>query len=131
VFLNEANLPSTRQWQEALDGLAVNVRLDESVDTTQHSGFWPVLMGGSQSGFEYYSGTLADAFGGEPPEGLGDREYVVNLVTHSDIRELQCAMFAAAALAIEVDGAVFDDDSGGLIDGAALVEQARAIVLPR
>jgi hypothetical protein len=39
-------------------------------------------------------------------------------------------MFAAAALAIAYDGAVFDDESGGLIDGRALLDQANAIPPP-
>jgi len=38
-------------------------------------------------------------------------------------------MFAAAALGIETDGFIFDDDSEGLMQPSELLERARAIDL--
>lgn len=55
---------------------------------------------------------------------------MVNFVTHSDLQELRCAMTAAAALATVTDGVVFDDESGGLIDGSVLLQQAQKIDPP-
>lgn len=81
-------------------------------------------------GFEYYTGSVADMFGGPPPDGLDMGDFVVNFVMHSDLQELLCSMIAAAALATVADGVVFDGESGGLIDGSALLEQARTIDPP-
>jgi hypothetical protein len=130
VFLAKASLPTTDVWQGALDGLGIDVHLDESIETASHSGFWPVRCGTSQLGFEYYAGPVAEIFGGEPPVGIGVRDYVVNLVTHSDLQELRCALLAAAALAIETDGVVFDDETGGLTTGSSLLEEAGTIDPP-
>lgn len=41
VFLEQAKLRTTERWQHALDQLGFDVHLDDSVDTAQHSGFWP------------------------------------------------------------------------------------------
>ena len=127
VFLSASNLPTTAEWQDGIDRLGVNVRLDESIDSANHSGFWPAQCGSGQLGFEYYTGSVADTFGAQGPDGLGGRDFVANFVTHSDLQELRCAMIAAAALATLADGVVFDDKTGGLIVGSALLEQAQTI----
>jgi hypothetical protein len=46
------------------------------------------------------------------------------------MQELRCAMLAAAALATETGGLVLDDESGELVDGATLLEQAQTLPPP-
>lgn len=127
VFLSESSLPTTAQWQDALDRLGVDMRLDGSIDAADHSGFWPAQCGSRRVGFEFYTGPVAERFGAQPPDGLGGRDFVANFVTHSDLQELRCAMLAAAALATETGGVVLDPQSGALMDGSTLLMEAQTI----
>jgi hypothetical protein len=129
VFLKRESLPSTAAWQRALDRLGIDVKLDATIEAVNHSGYWPARVGGQRSGFEILVGPIADVFGRAAPLGVDERDTVADFVTHSDMRELQCSMFAAAGLGIETDGLIFDDDADGLMQPAELLEQARAIDL--
>jgi hypothetical protein len=129
VFLKRESLPSTAAWQGAVDRLGIDVQLDASIEVASHSGYWPARLGGQPSGFEILVGPIPDVFGRAAPPGLDERNIAVDFVTGSDMRELQCSMFAAAALGIETDGLIFDDDSEGLMQPSELLEQARAIDL--
>lgn len=130
VFLSKPKMLTAAEWQTAIDRLGVDVHLDESIDAAQHSGFWPADCGSRRLGFEYYAGSIADTFGASPPAGLGDRDFVVDFVTHSDLLELRCAMICAAALAIETGGLTLDDGTGELVHGVTLLEQALTIPPP-
>lgn len=130
VFLSESSLPTTAQWQEAIDRLGVDVLLDGSIDTADHSGFWPTQCGPRALGFEFSTGRVSDSFGAQPPDGLGGRDFVASFVTRSDLQELRCAMLAAAALATETGGVVLYPQSGALMDGSALLTEAQAIDPP-
>jgi hypothetical protein len=127
VFLRERDLPSTAQWQAALDQMGVDLQLDSTVEPGDHSGYWPARLAGEESGFEFFRGSLEDEFGAEPPEGLNGRDHVVSLLTHSDVQELRCAMYALAALALASDGLCFDEETGGVRDASAVLEEARSI----
>jgi hypothetical protein len=127
VFLREADLPSTSQWQATLDQLGIDLQLDTTVEPNGHSGYWPARFGGQDSGFEYFCGSIPDAFGAPPPDGLNDRDYVVNLVTHSDMHELRCAMYAASALAAVCDGLCFDEEADALTTATAVLHEAHSI----
>lgn len=129
VFLKRENLPSTAAWQQALDRLGIDIQLYAGIEAASHSGYWPARLGGQPSGFEIFVGPIADVFGGAAPAGVDERDTVADFVTHSDMRELQCSMFVAAALGIEADGLISDDDTEGLMPPAELLEQARAIDL--
>jgi hypothetical protein len=127
VFLRQEDLPSTSKWQVALDQLGIDLQLDPTVEPSLHAGFWPARLGGEHAGFEYYSGSIPDAFGAAPPDGLNGRDYVVNLVTHSDLHELRCAMYAASALASLCDGVCLDEETGELTSASAVLQEARSI----
>jgi hypothetical protein len=127
VFMREQDLPSTSRWQAALDGLDVGLQLDATPDPATHSGYWPVKTSAQVSGFEYFAGPLADAFGAQPPVEVEDRDFVVDLVTHSDMQELRSAMYAACALALECNGVIVDGESGTVMTTAELRTQANSI----
>lgn len=127
VFIERSRLPTTAQWQSALDRFGTGLKLDAGLASDAHSGYWPATIDGHQSGFEYYLGSTEEAYGGDAPAELGRRDLAVDLVTHSDLRELRCSMMAAAALAHVADGLAFDESTGGLVVGTALLEQALAI----
>src|SRR5688500_7153276 len=73
VFLG-GHLPSPSEWQAELDRLGINLRLDEGINPSTHSGYWPALVDGEPSGFEFYSGGVTDVFGTPAPTGIGDRD---------------------------------------------------------
>jgi hypothetical protein len=127
VFLREVDLPTTSQWQSALDELAAKIQLDPSVEPRHHAWYWPASVAGAESGFEFFHGTIGEAFGGTPPDGLNGRDHVVNFVTHADIQELRCAMYAAAALVSVSDGRYFDEESSGFKEVVAVLEEAGTI----
>lgn len=60
---------------------------------------------------------------------IGSRDAVATFTTHSDMRELKSSMLAAATLAELSGGLVFDEDTGGVLPGARLLDEARSIVL--
>jgi hypothetical protein len=128
VFMKHESLPSTAAWQGALDRLGIDVQLEASIEAVSHWGYWPARVGGQPSGFEILVGPISDVFGRAAPPGVDERDTVVDFVTHSDMRELQCSMFVAAVLGIETDGLIFDD-TDGLMQPTDLLEQARAIDL--
>ena len=128
-------LPETREHavdgalQRALDRLGIDVQLDASIEAVSHSGYWPARLDGRPSGFEILVGPIPEVFGRTAPPGVDERDIAADFVTHSDIRELQCSMLAAAVFGIETDGLIFDDDTEGLMQPTELLEQARAIDL--
>ena len=128
VFLGR-HLPPLPDWQTELDRLGIDLRLDEGINPSSHSGYWPASVDGEPSGFEFYSGGVTDVFGTPAPPGIGDRDVVANFVTHSNMQELKCSMLAGAALAMLADGVVFDEDSGGTMDGEEFLAQARSMEL--
>ena len=127
VFLRESDLPSTFEWQAGIDTLGVDMRLHEEPEPNTAAGYWPVAIRGIASGFEFYAGSIENAFGTPTPEGIGERDFAVNLVTHSDMRELECSLYAAAALASVAGGVGFDEETGGIMPFAALLDEARSI----
>ena len=126
VFLRDDRLPSRAEWQTALDIEDACITLDTVDDLREFSGYWPAKFDGHDSGFEWLYGPVADTFG-ELPEGAGDRRHAVDFVTHSDMRELVCALFAAGVLAKLADGLFFDEESASLVSGERAIEIARLI----
>lgn len=129
VFIHSAELPSASVWQAAIDRLGLDLQLDQSIDSRSHTGFWPAKAAGHDTGFEFFAGPIPDWFGGPVPVQAGDRDWVVDLVTHSDMRELQAAMYAAAGLVEGSNGTVFDEASEGILELSALLQEARGIPL--
>lgn len=127
VFIRDERLPTVAEWQKALDRAAVEIQLEDVGGLRTHEGYLPAVHRGNSSGFEWCYGTIADNFGAEPPAGLGDRQHVIDFITHSDMRELVCAMVAGAVLAQLTDGLVFDEESGNLIKGDAAMEIAKRV----
>ena len=126
IFLNDDRLPSRDQWQAALDAENIKITLDEVDDLRDFSGYWPAKFDGHDSGFEWFYGPATETFG-ELPSGVGERDHAVNFVTHSDMRELACAMLVAGVLARLTDGKLLDEESDELVNGERALEIAREI----
>ena len=124
LFVRE-QLPTVKQWQAALAGAGLNIKLDPEVDDLpSFTGYLPAVFDDHPSGFEFYFDTAENAFG-ERPDALGDRTHAVTFSTHSDIRELVCALYAAGALAKLTDGLLFDEDSGEFLDSDRILKMAK------
>lgn len=126
VFLRKEALPETAAWQAELDRLAISVQLDGDVDPRAHTGYWPATIDGADSGFEFYTDPVDETFD-EPLPGLEDRDLVARFVTHSDLTELRCSMYAAAALASVTSGVYFDEETGEVAPAQRLLDEARSI----
>ena len=107
VFLNDDRLPAWRELQRALDELGAGLVLDDVNDLRAHTGFWPMKHKGHDSGAEWFYDSVAEALH-DVPEETGGRTHMVSLVTHSEMRELVCAMYVAAALVKFTDGVGYD-----------------------
>ena len=115
LFVRES-LPTVAQWQEAIAAAGLNIELDPEIDDlAAFTGYLPAVFNEQPAGFEFYFDTAENAFGERPP-AIGDRTHAVTFATHSEIRELVCALYAAAALAKIADGLMFDEESGGFVD---------------
>jgi hypothetical protein len=117
------------EWQAALDQASTGIVLGSVSDLRRSRGYLPLTYCGHRSGFEWYYGTLARNFTAPLPDGLGDRSHAASFVTHSDLRELICAVMAGAVLASLANGLMFDENTGGVIDGNAALERARRLEL--
>jgi len=126
VFLRSDRLPTMAQLQHAMDEAEAGIRLEDVGDLRTHTGYWPVLHHGQESGFEWYV-EGADDVGLTLPGDLGERDCTVRFVTHSDLREYVCAATTAAIVAQCSDGLVYDEESEALIDGAAALELAKRV----
>ena len=126
-FIRDDRLPTVQQWQSALDSAGVGIVLGNIGDLRKHSGYLPAKRRELTTGFEWVYGSLAETYGGDPLEGLGDRGHVIDVITHSRMDELVCGIYAVAVLAQLTDGLYLDEDSGELVTGAAALEIARKI----
>jgi hypothetical protein len=126
-FVRDAKLPSVPQWQAALDRAGVGIVLEDVGDLRALTGYLPATHRGHPSGFEWFYGPLAENFGGDRPEGLDGREYVINCVTHSDMRELVRGLVACSVLSQMADGVFLDEESGGLLGPDDALAQALSL----
>ncbi|MGD9644623.1 MAG: hypothetical protein AB7U73_02860 [Pirellulales bacterium] len=127
AFLRDDRLPTIEQWQDALARENLDIVLENVGGLREHIGYLPATHRGQQSGFEWFYGSIADVYGDPAPSGLGDRQHAIDCVTHSDMRELVCAMLSLAVLAQLADGLVYDEESNELISGQAALKIAREI----
>ncbi len=125
-FVRDARMPTILQWQTELDQAAMGIVLENVGELCTHKGYLPATHRGHQSGFEWYYGPLVETFGDDPPDGLDGRRHAINCVTHSDMRELACALAACSVLAQLADGMFYEEESGGLVDPAAAMAEAQS-----
>jgi hypothetical protein len=122
VYLHEERLPSRDEWQRAIADAGISLKLDD-VSTTEHSGFLPVRLDGEDCVFEFHYGPVDPEQDGDMLPSVGGRNRIVELVMHGG-RELdsRAAMLAAAVLARQSDGILFDPQGGDLADGSEVFD---------
>jgi hypothetical protein len=127
VVLNSGRLPNVESWQAELGRLSAPVELDRTVDPASHTGFWPIHIDGTASGFEFLTGSVSDCLGDLAPNQIDGRDLVAQFTTHSDMSELRGSMLAAAGLASLTNGLIVDGETGELTTIEELLDQERSI----
>ena len=117
VYLRRDLLPSSSEWQKAVDEAGLEIKFDDFVIDRQ-TGFLPVIFKGSKSGFEFSVHNRDD---GEDFDEIrvrvGERDTIAAFYTHSDLVEFVCAYCAAAVLAKLADGVYYDPQEGVILSG--------------
>jgi hypothetical protein len=126
VFLRSDRIPSPTAWQEAIQKHGFPVALDLEFDPASSSGFRPCTHGGVASGFEFYlDDAVLDGLDSAARTLVGDRNKMISLVTHSDMREAATSAIAAGVLAIVADGVLYDTEGGEFVLATDAVNWAR------
>jgi hypothetical protein len=115
------------EWQQAIDGLGFDVRLDSSVDPATHGGFWPAVFDGRETGFEFYINPSKEVLRGYPhiKSRAAGSEQCASFVLHSDMLELCAASASAAALTSLTNGIWYYADGDVIYDAGEAVASAR------
>ena len=130
VLLQSSRLPDPSQWQAEIDRLGFDVKLDPDFTAATHSGYLPVMLNGSDSGFEFDVGPASEIAETYPDfVRLSDgQDCSANFSWGGDLDEMACAMVASAALARLCDGVWFDPQEGKCHDADGAIEAARAAI---
>ena len=113
VFFESARLPNAKAWADAIRSSGFDLQLDTTFDLRTASGFRPCEHERTASGFEYYFGPSNECVetNSLDPAKIGVRDVCVQLVTHSDMRELMCATLAGAVLCSITEGAIWESEA--------------------
>jgi len=135
VFLDGSRTIDPKAWAAAIREAGFDVALDEVFDPLEHRGYLPCRYEDRRTGFEYFAGDVAEYreelrddgedFADDELRMIGERDLLIELVTHSRYDERAVAVIAAAALAEMLDGVVHDAAGGRFIDAAAALAWAR------
>ena len=130
VYVQRTNLPSAKEWADAVRAAGFPMELDSDFALESHEGFLPVTYEGKPAGFEYFYSLVGEDEDGEDREHpeVGDRDVGITFVTHSSMRELVTAVIAAAILCERSDGIVYDHESGDTITASEAVASARELI---
>jgi hypothetical protein len=78
------------------------------------------------AGFEYFRDAVAaQELEADVLAKIGDREILISLVTHSDLRELLTSIIASAVLCGLTDGVVWDTEGNEFFGAAEALTWAR------
>ncbi len=132
IFMVREKLPSPQEWLDAIRSNGFEMDMDIDFDPVAHEGFIPCKYKGEDAGFEYWAeqvdikefleeGMLTQ----EEANELGDRSFMVTLVTRSDFRELMTSVIAAAVLCEITDGMLAEGGEPPFITAANAVKWAK------
>jgi hypothetical protein len=128
VFLRRERLPDRAGWQRTIDALGLPIQLDISLNPKTNTGFSPVNLKGTKSGFELYGGSTTELLSIYPhlrPD-VGDRDAVLSFRWGGDLKECGCVLGAAAALLDAFEAVAYYPEDGIVYkDSRQLVVDAR------
>lgn len=125
-ILSDLCLPSTTEWQRAIEAEGYPLRLHTDIELATVHGFVPAELHGEITGFECFTDDAENTM-----EFLGrnhfDRRWRFALGLRwlgSKFEELEAAWMAAVAYAAATGGIIFDHEEGKIFN----LEQAREVV---
>ncbi len=131
VFLRRSRMPAPADWASAIRQ-RFELEMDADFDVDEFTGFLPCRYQGEEAGFEYYAEPISveallqdGVVDDEEAAALGDIDFLVTFVTHSDLREYAASLIAAALLAELAGGHLADNGEPPFIRGADAVDWAR------
>ena len=111
VFLSRAKMATPEEWRSAILQHGFGLEMETDFDLDLYEGFIPCKYHEKETGFEFYSedSNLEELFAEElitteERERLGDRYYLVTLVSDPESRSYVAAAIAAAVLCELSDG---------------------------
>lgn len=127
VILEKSRVPDHASLQKSIDALGFDMKVDKSFRPFESDGFLPCQIDGKPAGFEILWEEAGDLLATWPglKDAIGERDTVITLTTHSDMRELASALILSAALVRNFDGVSFCQDDEILSSHEELMEQAR------
>lgn len=130
VMVDDSRLPNLRRWQETIDALGFDLKLDPSLSVRDNRGFLPCTFKGRQSGFEFDIFPASDIVETYPEFGhrFSGRNASANFRWGGDMVEMACALVASAALARLCDGVWFDPQEGACSNPQEALEQVKSDV---
>ena len=111
AFLKSSCVPTRDQWQQAIDCVGFDLKLDLKFEPRTNVGFVPCKLNGAESGVEMYFDDSTE-FMGTFRAIAAERDCCISFRWASSIEEAACAMIASFALASEYDAVVsFEGES--------------------
>jgi hypothetical protein len=123
------SIPRRDEWQQEIDKLSLDVRLDPELDLARDSGFSPTTILGRKSGFEIYMVESREPATEWPSiaGSLSGPTRAVCFCWRGDMLECACVLAAAAGL-VQRWGRAAVDDNGMAYDGPSLLKEFHACV---
>jgi hypothetical protein len=127
VFIAEEKLPTRSEWQGAIDGLGLPIRLDPTLNLLVDSGFSPCHVREAETGFEIGLTNARELVPTYPGIGkrIGARNKVVSFFWGGDLAECACVLAAAAGLVQAADGIAYSPSDDLIYDLERLVAETQ------
>jgi len=132
VFLKQARMPAAPAWAQAIRDAGFPMEMETDFNPRSFTGFLPCKYKGEEAGFEFflsniddYKDDIADDLPPEHWQKIGDRNTVVDFVTHSEFRDLMTSVIASGVLCSISDGVFLDTESGEITPSAAALAWSR------
>ena len=126
VFVRRQDLPTPKQWAQALLAAGFEVQLDSDFVWWDFEGFLPATYQGREAGFELYIEDVNTLqLSKRERKQLQGRDTVVTLTTHTDMREYLSSMLAAAVLCALSNGLLAEGGEPPFILASDAIDWAR------
>ena len=126
--MNRGSVPSRDQWQQAIDNLGRDFKLDPELKPNEDSGFLPCKLNGNQTGFEIYyepANEYTNAYA-DLAQKIGDRDWCITFRWGGDMAECVCVLIASAALIDSSNAIIYYPDDNLFYDKATTLSEIEA-----
>ena len=130
VVLALEKAPDAAYLNTKAEQFNLDITYEESIDFDSHSGFYPLILNGSKSGFELYKIEFKELVEKLPHEGvnLPDNGVVYLLSYGFSHNEAPAAFYTAAILSTTINGVVFEPQGGKYMTTDELLKEAKMLL---